>query len=126
MTKADENFFIRFGKLRLNGRRGLAYKLKKSALGFHIGSKGRKVAKTFTENIPVSAWYRGSGRVAEWFKAPVLKTGRARKGPREFESHPFRHSASKFNNFHGTCDRQIQAAGWQKTKPNFYKLGVLA
>jgi hypothetical protein len=32
-----------------------------------------------------------AGRVAEWFKAPVLKTGKARKGLREFESHPFRH-----------------------------------
>jgi hypothetical protein len=32
-----------------------------------------------------------SGRVAEWFKAPVLKTGRPRKGSRGFESHPFRH-----------------------------------
>jgi NAD(P)-dependent dehydrogenase (short-subunit alcohol dehydrogenase family) len=28
--------------------------------------------------------------VAEWFKAPVLKTGRRRKASREFESHPFR------------------------------------
>jgi hypothetical protein len=28
--------------------------------------------------------------VAEWFKAPVLKTGRGREFPREFESHPFR------------------------------------
>ena len=31
------------------------------------------------------------GRVAERFKAPVLKTGRGRELPREFESHPFRH-----------------------------------
>jgi hypothetical protein len=31
------------------------------------------------------------GRVAEWFKAPVLKTGRGFTPPREFESHPFRH-----------------------------------
>ena len=31
-----------------------------------------------------------AGRVAEWFKAAVLKTARARKGPRGFESHPFR------------------------------------
>jgi hypothetical protein len=30
------------------------------------------------------------GRVAEWFKAPVLKTGRGFTPPREFESHPFR------------------------------------
>lgn len=29
-----------------------------------------------------------SGRVAEWFKAPVLKTGRLT--PRKFESCPFR------------------------------------
>lgn len=34
------------------------------------------------------------GRVAEWFKAPVLKTGGARKGSREFESHPFRHNVT--------------------------------
>jgi integrase len=32
-----------------------------------------------------------AGRVAEWFKAPVLKTGRGRNVPRGFESHPFRH-----------------------------------
>ena len=32
------------------------------------------------------------GRVAERFKAPVLKTGRGREFPREFESHPFRQS----------------------------------
>src|SRR3981189_1123079 len=30
------------------------------------------------------------GRVAEWFKAPVLKTGRGFTLPRGFESHPFR------------------------------------
>ena len=30
------------------------------------------------------------GRVAEWFKAPVLKTGRLT--PRKFESCPFRHA----------------------------------
>ena len=30
------------------------------------------------------------GRVAEWFKAPVLKTGRLT--PRRFESSPFRHA----------------------------------
>ena len=35
-----------------------------------------------------------AGRVAEWFKAPVLKTGKARKGLREFESHPFRHTST--------------------------------
>jgi hypothetical protein len=29
--------------------------------------------------------------VAEWFKAPVLKTGRGFTLPRGFESHPFRH-----------------------------------
>ena len=32
-----------------------------------------------------------AGRVAEWFKAPVLKTGGGFTPPREFESHPFRH-----------------------------------
>ena len=32
----------------------------------------------------------GAGRVAEWFKAAVLKTARGRKAPRGFESHPFR------------------------------------
>jgi hypothetical protein len=31
-----------------------------------------------------------AGRVAEWFKAAVLKTARAREGPRGFESLPFR------------------------------------
>src|SRR5215510_1429725 len=30
------------------------------------------------------------GRVAEWFKAPVLKTGRGFTLPRGFESHPLR------------------------------------
>ena len=29
--------------------------------------------------------------MAEWFKAPVLKTGRGLTLPRGFESHPFRH-----------------------------------
>ena len=38
------------------------------------------------ERLSISA----VGRVAEWFKAPVLKTGRGRELPREFESHPFR------------------------------------
>src|SRR5262245_11301688 len=33
------------------------------------------------------------GRVAEWFKAPVLKTGRGFTLPRGFESHPFRQGA---------------------------------
>jgi hypothetical protein len=31
------------------------------------------------------------GRVAEWFKAAVLKTARGFTLPRGFESHPFRH-----------------------------------
>ena len=31
--------------------------------------------------------------MAEWFKAPVLKTGRGFTLPRGFESHPFRHLA---------------------------------
>ena len=35
-----------------------------------------------------------AGRVAERFKAPVLKTGRGRELPREFESHPFRQYAA--------------------------------
>ncbi len=35
---------------------------------------------------------QGQGRVAEWFKAPVLKTGRGFTLPRGFESHPFRHN----------------------------------
>ncbi len=35
------------------------------------------------------------GRVAEWLKAPVLKTGRGFTLPRGFESHPFRHLRSK-------------------------------
>ncbi len=32
--------------------------------------------------------------MAEWFKAPVLKTGRGRNVPRGFESHPFRQNTS--------------------------------
>ncbi len=40
---------------------------------------------------PMRARMESAGRVAEWFKAAVLKTARARKGPRGFESHPFRH-----------------------------------
>jgi hypothetical protein len=43
--------------------------------------------------------------VAEWFKAPVLKTGRGRELPREFESHPFRQT-SRLNNGLGH-DRSI-------------------
>ena len=34
------------------------------------------------------------GRVAEWFKAPVLKTGRGLTLSRGFESHPFRQQPS--------------------------------
>jgi hypothetical protein len=33
---------------------------------------------------------RHRGRVAEWFKAAVLKTARGFTPPRGFESHPFR------------------------------------
>ena len=40
-----------------------------------------------------------AGRVAEWFKAPVLKTGRGFTPPREFESHPFRHKYQKLKIF---------------------------
>src|SRR6266700_3290761 len=38
---------------------------------------------------PMRARMESAGRVAECFKAAVLKTARARKGPRGFESHPF-------------------------------------
>src|SRR5205823_4652590 len=44
---------------------------------------------------------RHEGRVAEWFKAPVLKTGRGFTLPRGFESHPFRH-ATVFTGPHKT------------------------
>jgi hypothetical protein len=37
--------------------------------------------------------------VAEWFKAPVLKTGRGFTLPRGFESHPFRQVTLKSLNF---------------------------
>jgi hypothetical protein len=37
------------------------------------------------------------GRVAEWFKAAVLKTARGFALPRGFESHPFRHGCNHFN-----------------------------
>src|SRR3954467_15587145 len=39
---------------------------------------------------PQSAFCHGVGRVAEWFKAAVLKTARGFTLPRGFESHPFR------------------------------------
>ena len=39
------------------------------------------------------------GRVAERFKALVLKTSRGRELPREFESHPFRHMLLKYKLF---------------------------
>src|SRR6266540_67980 len=45
---------------------------------------------------PMRARMESAGRVAEWFKAAVLKTARARKGPRGFESHPFRQLSSKY------------------------------
>ena len=40
---------------------------------------------------PQSAFCHCVGRVAEWFKAAVLKTARGFTLPRGFESHPFRH-----------------------------------
>ena len=39
--------------------------------------------------------FTGLGRVAERFKAPVLKTGRGFTVPRGFKSHPFRHYRSR-------------------------------
>jgi hypothetical protein len=45
------------------------------------------------ENPDPSAHGEAAGRVAERLKAAVLKTARARKGPRGFESHPFRQHA---------------------------------
>ena len=42
------------------------------------------------EQHALSACNCECGRVAEWFKAPVLKTGRGFTLPRGFESHPFR------------------------------------
>src|SRR4051794_10638263 len=41
--------------------------------------------------VPMRASATGhDGRMAEWFKAPVLKTGRGFTLPRGFESHSFR------------------------------------
>jgi hypothetical protein len=42
----------------------------------------------------LSAKAHAVGRVAEWFKAAVLKTARGFTLPRGFESHPFRHHAT--------------------------------
>jgi hypothetical protein len=42
-----------------------------------------------------------AGRVAEWFKAAVLKTARAREGPRGFESLPFRQFVSNTRRMSG-------------------------
>src|SRR6476620_5982135 len=43
---------------------------------------------------PQSAFCHCVGRVAEWFKAAVLKTARGFTLPRGFESHPFRQEPS--------------------------------
>jgi hypothetical protein len=40
-----------------------------------IGSKSIPVLKLFSSYVCVDASFHGRGRVAEWFKAPVLKTG---------------------------------------------------
>src|SRR5206468_1738056 len=56
------------------------------------GKGSKRVAdRHFGYQLPAEmACVVSPGRVAEWFKAAVLKTARARKGPRGFESHPFR------------------------------------
>jgi len=45
------------------------------------------------------ALFHFPGRVAEWFKAAVLKTARGFTLPRGFESHPFRHIYLKYLTF---------------------------
>ncbi len=58
----------------------------------HPGRGGNPLAtRSFAahRNRPKCLIFR-DGRVAEWLKAAVLKTARAREGPRGFESHPFR------------------------------------
>lgn len=45
------------------------------------------VGEDFVQPVREKGFPRGG--VAEWFKAPVLKTGRRK--PRGFESHPHRH-----------------------------------
>jgi hypothetical protein len=60
------------------------------------------------------------GRVAEWFKAPVLKTGRGFTLPRGFESHPFRHCMFRTNLPRGPAgitDRILSSWGRLKQKP---------
>ena len=55
------------------------------------------------------------GRVAEWFKAPVLKTGNGRNSARGFESHPFR---QKMSQIVLACLRPIE-------KPAFFRQSCL-
>ena len=53
-----------------------------------FASKWTASARCLQSRIP--SLIQAFGRVAEWFKAPVLKTGRGFTLPRGFESHPFR------------------------------------
>ena len=55
------------------------------------------------------------GRVAEWFKAPVLKTGRGFTLPRGFESHPFRQF--RRNGEQDAVSRPDGTTGWCRPAP---------
>src|ERR1700730_1585801 len=58
--------------------------------GGDIGSKWVANRVSFTSRCCQNHFVLKVGRVAEWFKAAVLKTARGLTLPRGFESHPFR------------------------------------
>src|ERR1700730_16701880 len=59
-----------------------------------MGSKSHFARIASRAKRVFAQWF---GRVAEWFKAAVLKTARGFALPRGFESHPFRHVVSVFS-----------------------------
>ena len=62
-----------------------------NCIGSNLGPRCQSVHILFTCHMTNNAVITKEGRVAEWFKAAVLKTARGFTLPRGFESHPFRH-----------------------------------
>ena len=64
-----------------------------NCIGSNLGPRCQSVHILFTCHMTNNAVITKEGRVAEWFKAAVLKTARGFTLPRGFESHPFRQRA---------------------------------
>jgi len=86
-----------------------------NCIGSNLGPRCQSVHILFTCHMTNNAVITKEGRVAEWFKAAVLKTARGFTLPRGFESHPFRQARPRLSTRARPC-RSIDRKTGQRLK----------